>query len=242
MKTQLCVSGVFSRQVSLEPIVALPGHFCLQFESLLASAGDPKSVQRSFEASLERGDVEKLRDVLNAALAAGQICADERPESEINTLYVNSDYCDEVTLNCTMDDDIDSFGDLTWREFIEDYRSENLSEHQDCLDEWLDADYGITPNQLDENLDKAAIDRYYTDLSFRQDNVTGANAEAFELIRSLELFPMDRDGNGSFHGVTLDQSTANGPRKSVWIEDRESADWLIQQAAKRGVVLNVVFK
>lgn len=165
----------------------------------------------------------------------------DKSEKERITLYVNTEYDNEVTLGGTMDDDVDSFGDVTWREFIEDYRHEDFSSHLDNLDEWLEEEYGISANQLEEKLDNKAVDRYYTELSFHQDNSSGGNAEAFTLIRSLELFSMDRDGNGSAHGVALDQSTADGPRKTVWIADQAAADWLVAQAAERGVLLDVVF-
>ena len=167
--------------------------------------------------------------------------SDDQSEKERVPLYVSPEYGNEVTLGGTMDDDIDSFGDVTWREFIEDCRNEDLSSHLDDLDEWLEDEYGISASQLDDKLDAKAVDRHYSDLSFHQDNFSGGNAEAFNLIRSLQLFPMDRDGNGAAHGVQLDQSTANGPRKTAWIADQAAADWLIKQAAERGVLLNVVF-
>lgn len=157
------------------------------------------------------------------------------------TLYVNTECDNEVTLGATMDADIDSFGDVTWREFIEDYLYEDISSYQDSLDEWLEMEYGISARQLDDKLDAKAIDRYYDTLSLHQDNSSGGNAEAFDLIWSLKLFPMDRDGNGSAHGVELVQSTANGPRKTVWIADQTAADWLVEQAAERGVYLEVLF-
>jgi hypothetical protein len=65
MKTDISNSGVFSRQVSLEPIAALPVHFCFQFESKLGSAKDPQAVQRNFEAILGRDDVLALRELLD---------------------------------------------------------------------------------------------------------------------------------------------------------------------------------
>ncbi len=76
MKTQLCVSGAFSRQVSLEPIVALPGHFCLQFESTLGTAKDPKAVKRNFEVILCHSDVLALKDLLSL-VSAGEISDQE---------------------------------------------------------------------------------------------------------------------------------------------------------------------
>lgn len=167
--------------------------------------------------------------------------SDDEPDQEILTLYVNTDYGNEVTLGGSMADDLDSFGDVTWREFIADYRCDDISTHQADLNEWLEEQYGISSIKLDEKLDGEAINRYYTELSLRQDNVSGRSAKAFDLIRSLNLFAMDRDGNGAAHGVQLDQSLANGPRKSVWIDDQNSADWLVKQAGERGVLLKVVF-
>lgn len=167
--------------------------------------------------------------------------SDANSYQERITLYVNTECDNEVTLGGTMDADIDSFGDVTWREFIEDYLNEDISSYQDSLDEWLEMEYGISASQLENKLDDKAIDRYYDTLSFHQDNSSGGNAEAFDLIRSLELFPMDRDGNGSAHGVEIVQSIANGPRKTVWLADQAAADWLVKQAAERGVLLEVLF-
>lgn len=167
--------------------------------------------------------------------------SDANSDQERITLYVNTECDNEVTLGGAMDADIDSFGDVTWREFIENYLYEDISNYQDSLDEWLEMEYGISASQLEDKLDAKAIDRYYDTLSFHQDNSSGGNAEAFDLIRSLELFPMDRDGNGSAHGVELAQSTANGPRKTVWIADQTAADWLVEQASERGVHLEVLF-
>jgi hypothetical protein len=167
--------------------------------------------------------------------------SDANSDQERITLYVNTECDNEVTLGGAMDADIDSFGDVTWREFIENYLYEDISNYQDSLDQWLEMEYGISASQLEDKLDAKAIDRYYDTLSFHQDNYSGGNAEAFDLIRSLELFPMDRDGNGSAHGVELVQSTANGPRKTVWIADQTAADWLVEQASERGVHLEVLF-
>lgn len=99
--------------------------------------------------------------------------SDDESGQERVTLYVNTAYGNEVTLGGTMDDDIDSFGDVTWREFIEDYRYENISSHLVNLDEWLEEEYGISASQLEDKLDDKAVDRYYTDLSFHQDNSSG---------------------------------------------------------------------
>ncbi len=68
MKTEISNSGVFSRQVSLEPIAALPEHFCLQNESKLGSAKDPQAVQRNFEAILVREVVLALRYLVSSVM------------------------------------------------------------------------------------------------------------------------------------------------------------------------------
>ncbi len=66
MKTQISNSGVFSRQVSLEPVAALPGQFSLQFASVLGNAKDPKAEQRNFQAILDLDDVLALRDLFGS--------------------------------------------------------------------------------------------------------------------------------------------------------------------------------
>ena len=69
MKIQISQNDVFCRQVSIEPIEALQGQFCLQFDSLLRSAKDPQALQRNFEAILDRDDVLALRDLLSSVLS-----------------------------------------------------------------------------------------------------------------------------------------------------------------------------
>jgi hypothetical protein len=68
MKIQISQNNVFCRQVSIEPIEALQGQFCLQFDSLLRSAKDPQALKRNFQAIVSRDDVLALRDVLDSAL------------------------------------------------------------------------------------------------------------------------------------------------------------------------------
>ena len=68
MKIQISQNDVFCRQVSIEPIEALQGQFCLQFDSLLRSAKDPQALKRNFQAIVSRDDVLALRDVLDSAL------------------------------------------------------------------------------------------------------------------------------------------------------------------------------
>jgi hypothetical protein len=85
------------------------------------------------------------------------------------------------------------------------------------------------------------VETYYDQLSFDVDNRSGAEALAFNLLESLQLFPMDQDGNGSTEGVTLEQTYANGPRKYVIVEDEGAAVWLTTACAVRGVEIVVKF-
>lgn len=156
-------------------------------------------------------------------------------------IYVNTEYGNEATLSGTMEDDIASFSDLTWRQVIEKCLHENITSHSHNLEEWLNENFNISQNQLDMKIDENTSEAYFGDLSYYQDNVTGRNVQAFNLIRELNLFPMDIDGNGSSDGIELIQTTANGPRKIVWIEDHVAADWLIEQAGLKGVQLEIIF-
>lgn len=156
-----------------------------------------------------------------------------------HTLFVNQSYGNEVTLDGTMDEDIDSFGQVTWKELLTEIKGESL----DWLlkDENLENHYGIEPHQLEETIGPEEIDKYYGDLCFHVDNIEGPEARAFNLISSLELFPMDKNGNGQANGVWLEQTTANGPRKVVLIENESAAAWLRQQFVERGLNVEIRF-
>ncbi len=147
----------------------------------------------------------------------------------------------EATLGESLDDLADSLGDVTWRELIEDCLRESVKSHSDDLEEWLEESFGISPKELDKTIDAAAVDRYYTELCYRQDNRVGSNVGAFDFIRSLELFPTDAEGNGSANGIILERTTANGPRKGAYILDRNAAKWLVQESARQGVTVEVRF-
>jgi hypothetical protein len=165
---------------------------------------------------------------------------DELPEEPV-VLYVDTDCGNEATAEQSLDDLAESLGHVSWRELLEECLHESVDSHKDNLEEWLEDYYGITPQDLDKRIPSAMINHYYTQLCHRQDNMTGSNVKAFDLIRSLNLIPTDDEGSGSLNGVTLERTTANGPRKSVYIENRESARWLVEQAAERGVELTVRF-
>jgi hypothetical protein len=165
---------------------------------------------------------------------------DDLPKEPV-VIYVNTSCDNEATAGETIDDLAASLGDVTWRELLEECLRENVADHEHDLAEWLEDYYGLEPGDLDKKIDAKAVDRYYPQLCFRQDNMTGSNVEVFELIWSLDLFPTDDDGNGVSNGIRLEQSTANGPRKSVYIDSPESAQWLIAKAAEQGVTLEVRF-
>lgn len=172
--------------------------------------------------------------------------ADERDElddlpNEPVVIYVNTSCDNEATAGETIDDLAASLGDVTWRQLLEECLLENVADHEHDLAEWLGDYYGLEPGDLDKTIDAKTVDRYYNELCFRQDNMTGSNVEVFELIWSLDLFPTDDDGNGVSNGIRLEQSTTNGPRKSVHIDSPESAQWLIAKAAEQGVTLEVRF-
>ncbi len=156
------------------------------------------------------------------------------------TLFVNVRYDNQASLDETYDAMTDRFGRLNWRELLEDVLGHDLSQQAD-LDEWLDGMFGITREQLEENIPDQAIDRFYSELAFDQDNFTGGAARAFNLIRSLDLFPMDKDGNGGAHGVTLMQTTANGPAKHVFIQDQRAAQWLTEQLRARAIQVEIEY-
>jgi hypothetical protein len=68
MKTNITTAGDFVRAVEVDAIAAVPGSFRVQFSSQLSSARNPDEWQNNFALILREDDLEKLRDVLNAAL------------------------------------------------------------------------------------------------------------------------------------------------------------------------------
>jgi hypothetical protein len=157
----------------------------------------------------------------------------------LHTLYVNAQYGNEVTLDRSMASEIDAFGDMTWRTLLTEVKGQSI--------EWLlEGDklmdhFGIEVEQLDDSIDQDDIAKYYTDVAYYTDNRTGAEAGAFELLVEHDIFPVDRDGNGGANGVCLVQTTANGPRKTVYIDDEAAAVWLVQQFARKGMDVAIQF-
>ena len=102
-------------------------------------------------------------------------------------------------------------------------------------------------NELSENVDLSdeidsyLFERYADDIYYWIDNSSGGQAQAFKLIRSLSLFLTDKDGNGQHHGVTTSQTTCNGPKKCVYVEDKKAANWLRYALKKDDLDVDVEF-
>ena len=146
-----------------------------------------------------------------------------------HTLYINSQYDNEGSLNQTIDSEVDSFSDITYRTLISEVKNDEIDNN-----EILEEEYGISLDELDNQMSSEHFDKYMYDISFYIDNCSGGSALAFDLIGSLKKFTTDQDGNGSHHGVELLQTKANGPRKYVFITNQEAEKWLIEQFNAEG--------
>ena len=152
-----------------------------------------------------------------------------------HTLYINSQYDNEGSLNQTMDSEVDSFSDITYRTLISEVKNDEIDNN-----EILEEEYGISLDELDNQMSSEHFDKYMYDISFYIDNCSGGSALAFDLIGSLKKFTTDQDGNGSHHGVELLQTRANGPRKYVFITNQEAEKWLIEQFNAEGHSVKIV--
>ena len=152
-----------------------------------------------------------------------------------HTLYINSQYDNEGSLNQTIDSEVDSFSDITYRTLISEVKNDEIDNN-----EILEEEYGISLDELDNQMSSEHFDKYMYDISFYIDNCSGGSALAFDLIGSLKKFTTDQDGNGSHHGVELLQTRANGPRKYVFITNQEAEKWLIEQFNAEGHSVKIV--
>ena len=152
-----------------------------------------------------------------------------------HTLYINSQYDNEGSLNQTMDSEVDSFSDITYRTLISEVKNDEIDNN-----EMLEEEFGISLDELDNQMSSEHFDKYMYDISFYIDNCSGGSALAFDLIGSLKKFTTDQDGNGSHHGVELLQTRANGPRKYVFITNQEAEKWLIEQFNAEGHSVKIV--
>jgi len=151
------------------------------------------------------------------------------------TLYINSQYDNEGSLNQTIDSEVDSFSDITYRTLISEVKNDEIDNN-----EMLEEEFGISLDELDNQMSSEHFDKYMTEISFYIDNCSGGSALAFDLIGSLKKFTTDQDGNGSHHGVELLQTRANGPRKYVFITNQEAEKWLIEQFNAEGHSVKIV--
>ena len=152
-----------------------------------------------------------------------------------HTLYINSQCDNEGSLNQTIDSEVDSFSDITYRTLISEVKNDEIDNN-----EILEEEYGISLDELDNQMSSEHFDKYMYDISFYIDNCSGGSALAFDLIGSLKKFTTDQDGNGSHHGVELLQTRANGPRKYVFITNQEAEKWLIEQFNAEGHSVKIV--
>jgi hypothetical protein len=166
--------------------------------------------------------------------------ANSTKQTGLVRLYVNTDYGNEVTADCSQEDITNSFGKISWRELLEHCLEVNLNLHGEDLQQCL-AEYGITPKDLHTTISPLIVDLHFDAIYRYHENVSGGGARAFSLIRSLNVIPVNNDGSGELNGVILERTTANGPRKTVYMESPESATWLASEAAKQGIRLSIVF-
>ena len=152
-----------------------------------------------------------------------------------HTLYINSQYDNEGSLNQTIDSEVDSFRGITYRTLITDINGEEI-ESNDMLKE----QYGISLDELDCKLTDKDVVKYESEISFYEENRVGANVEAFDLICSLKKFITDADGNGSHGGLQSVQTTQGWPRQSVFINDEEAERWLIEQLKAEGHSVKII--
>ena len=154
-------------------------------------------------------------------------------------LYVNTEWGNLASLDAYGDEVADALFHVTWRELLFDILGEDSSEEN--LEALLEYDYGLEISQLDHNIPEEIVEKHYSSIAFRYENEQSAEVDAFNLIRDLSLFEMDQNGNGSAHGVELCQSKANGPSKSVYIEDEKAGRWLEKQFQKKSLEIEVRF-
>lgn len=159
-------------------------------------------------------------------------------DSMVQTLFVNTEYNNEVTLDCGIDSIIDLDVIIDWATFIETVMGDSLESYDD--EELLDC-YGIEKSDLNVEIDSDTFQKYHDRIYFWIDNEVGGNAKAFDLVTGLSSFITDEMGNGSMNGVTTSQSTANGSAKSVYIENETAAKWLKQTFANESISVEIEF-
>ena len=154
--------------------------------------------------------------------------------------YVNRQYDNQVTIDHPMDVELASFGCITWKYLIEEIMDDKLPKHEEECNDFLET-YNITFEDLDCLLDEASVDKYYDQISYHVDNHIGSQAKAFDFIASLDIISRDMRGAGNIRGIHLERTTANGPKKFVYVDNEAAAKWLKVQCEAKGVVIDIEF-
>lgn len=173
------------------------------------------------------------RRIINVKLCAAQVSA------MANVFYINTEYDNKVTLNKTIESSIDEFGLIKWREFFEKVVGLDTALIQNT--ESFEEKYGITLDQYENYIPEEIIDKYYSQISYYTDFVSGPGAKAYDFVETLKIIPVNKEGCGSSNGIELLKSTANGPSKEVFIDTEESASWLKSECLKKGIKIEFNF-
>jgi hypothetical protein len=107
--------------------------------------------------------------------------------------------------------------------------------------EFFEEKYGITSDQYKNYIPEEIIDKYYSQISYYTDFVSGPAAKAYDFVESLKIIPVNKEGCGSSNGIELLKSTTNGPSKEVFIDTEESAGWLRSECLKKGIEIEFNF-
>ena len=153
---------------------------------------------------------------------------------KFQTLYINTSNSNEATLGGTFKDNM-ILPVITWRTLLVEILDEDLDWLKKSDGENFQDHFGISEDELDNTLSDWELEKYFDNVSFYHNNYIGPSAKAFNLIRNLSNFPTDIDGNGYYSGIELTQTYANGPRKYVFVENKDADDWLKIQFASEGL-------
>ena len=156
-------------------------------------------------------------------------------------IYVNTGFHNECTLDRPMQDEVDEFGDITWRQLLCEVLEDPLPTDAAELSEHLEDRYGINPSRLGHKLSHDTVDAYQNDIAYWVDNISGGEARAHDLVKELGILVLDDEDSGSSHGVHLWRTTADGPRKFLVVEDEDAAHWLTGQFNARGLAVEIRF-
>ena len=156
-----------------------------------------------------------------------------------NVFYINTDYDNKVTLNKTIESSIDEFGLIKWREFIEKVMGLDTSLAQNT--DFFEEKYGITSDQYENYIPEEIINKYYSQINYYTDFVSGPAAKAYDFVESLKLIPVNNEGCGSSNGIELLKSTTNGSSKEVFIDTEQSAGWFRSECLKKGIEIEINF-